>query len=112
MVGDHLMTVLFLKDRDASRALTTQHARNIERLAAEMSPEKAAAFKAKVSDYTDQWLAMAQDVFDKTPSAPDPAPAIQPRLARQRSSGGGYVGRTVTRAVVWNIVNSIFRVLR
>lgn len=34
-----------------------------------------------------------------------------PRMPRRQSSNG-YVGRTVTRAVVWNVVNSIFRVFR
>lgn len=78
--------------------------REIDALAEQMSDVGAAAFKSRAGNAFDKWIDAMQQAVDSVPDTPPPR--------YRRNGGSSYVERTVVRAVIWNTVNSIFRVFR
>ncbi len=93
-------------DRAKNRAANLAFWRKVDRLKGEMPPEDGAHFKERIHFYMDEALEFWREAIDQIP---DTRTALQPAHRPRQSS---YVGRTVVRAVVWNIVNSLFRVFR
>jgi hypothetical protein len=110
MASEHARTMFgLLGDPKATQALTSQYYKNIERLAATMPAEKATGFRNRAFELTDAFLEIYQREFQ---ALAEEAPAPTPSPTPYRPRGSSYVRRTATRAVVWNVVNSIFRVFR
>ncbi|WP_454886430.1 hypothetical protein [Sphingomonas oryzagri] len=95
---------------EKSRELSTLFWREVEYHAQSMDPEDAAYFKERIhfrmEEALESWPKAIDDIPDESLSAQAPPCPVN----REQSSS--YVGRTVVRAVVWNLVNGLFRVFR
>lgn len=84
--------------------------REVANVTAGESPEIAAEFRARVDRALGMWLDAMSELLETVPDSNVSPHQLAP--SRARRVGSSYVSRTVTRAVIWNAVGSIFRAFR